>query len=135
MNIEHANVTVADIEEATRFLTLVYPSIKIRGEGARQTGGSWRHVGTDDSYIALQQEAEANYSQRESYVQIGLNHLGFIVSDLKGVIDRLTEAGYTTNEMGDNQAGRSSVYYYDASGNEWEFVQYHSDDVSVRNVY
>jgi catechol 2,3-dioxygenase-like lactoylglutathione lyase family enzyme len=135
MQLEHINVTVTDIEEATRFLTLVYPDSKIRGEGPRQQGGSWRHVGNDNAYIALQQETEPQRSNRVAYTDLGINHLGFVVDDLAAVVERLTQAGYQSNEMGVEEAGRTSTYFYDHSGIEWEFVEYHSDDFEVKNNY
>ena len=135
MRIEHVNVTVTDIEEATRFLVLVEPEYHVRGEGIKQSGGWWRHVGTDDSYIALQQEAISNQSSRVSYNDIGFNHLGFVVKDIQGVVGRLTAAGYESNDMGVAEKGRTSAYFYDKSGNEWEFVEYHSEDTQVTNNY
>jgi catechol 2,3-dioxygenase-like lactoylglutathione lyase family enzyme len=135
MNLEHANVTVSDIEEATRFLQVAFPSAKVRGGGPRVAGGFWRHIGSDDNYIALQQEEQATVSNRTTYTDVGINHLGFVVNDVNGVVNRLNAAGYQGNDMGVEEGGRTSVYYYDKTGNEWEFVEYHSDITNIKNNY
>ena len=52
--LEHANITVPDLDEAITFLTTVDPEFKVR-HGARSDGKyEWAHVGNDDAYIALQ---------------------------------------------------------------------------------
>lgn len=135
MNIEHINITVVDIDEATRFLTTIFPSAAVRGEGTRDNGGLWRHVGSDTRYVALQCEPRANQSNRQNYVDLGINHAAFVVSDIASVTQRLNDAGYKASDMNAEEAGRTAYYYYDGSGHEWELVQYHSDDMAVRNAY
>lgn len=135
MKLEHANITVTSIERTRAFLQLAMPEIRIRGGGPRVQGGYWQHIGTDDSYIALQEEAQSNHSNRQAYIDIGTNHLGITVDDIQGVCQRLAANGYKRSEYGVEEAGRTSVYFYDADGLEWEFVQYHSNDIALSNSY
>ncbi len=135
MFIEHANITVNDIDRATQFLVTAFPSLQIRGQGPRAHGGLWRHLGTEQSYIALQQEAQPHHSEHQTYQHIGINHLCFVVSDIQSLSQRLISAGYQINDAGVEEQGRTSVYFHDDSAIEWEFVQYHSDDARIRNNY
>lgn len=54
-HLEHANLCVAHIEPMTEFLLQVFPQFRIRGEGLDGRGRAWRHVGDDDTYLALQE--------------------------------------------------------------------------------
>ncbi len=135
MNLEHANITVNSIDAATRFLQIAFPEVKVRGEGPRQQGGFWRHIGTENHYIALQQEETPTDSNRTVYVDNGINHIGFVVANVEAVRQRLENGGYKGNAMGVEETGRTSIYFYDDTGIEWEFVQYHSDDIAIKNSY
>lgn len=42
--LEHANICVASIEDMTRFLLLVFPQFRIRGEGSDTAGRARRHL-------------------------------------------------------------------------------------------
>ena len=55
--LEHANLTVRDIDATVRFLRTAFPEFIVRGEGI-QNGDRWLHVGSDDSYIALYESSE-----------------------------------------------------------------------------
>jgi hypothetical protein len=50
--LEHANINVGDIDEAIRFITTAFPEFRVRGRGEVE-GRPWMHVGTDTSYLAL----------------------------------------------------------------------------------
>ncbi len=136
MKLEHANINVPDIEAATAFLLAAFPKAYVRGEGKRAfSDGIWRHVGTDDSYIALQQENKPSKSNQRTYIDNGVNHLGFEVDDIEALKERLLAKQYQMNNMGVDEEGRTSAYFYDSAGNEWEFVEYHTDQLEVRNNY
>ena len=65
----------------------------------------------------------------------GLNHLGFEVEDVVGLRERLREAGYRESTVPNDHPHRTRVYFRDAEGNDWEFVQYLSDAPAERNDY
>ncbi|WP_108124994.1 VOC family protein [Saccharospirillum mangrovi] len=134
MYLEHANLTVPDIEAATRFLQTAFPEFRIRGGGDR-TAGRWQHVGTDVTYLALQQQTEHRADPRTPYVHDGVHHLGFVVDDVESLAQRLTQAGYRENELSEQHPARIRRYFFDNAGMEWEFVQYLSDDPAQRNAY
>ena len=65
----------------------------------------------------------------------GLNHLGFEVPDVVALRARLLAAGYRETTVPNAHPHRSRVYFADAEGNDWEFVEYHSRVPSERNDY
>lgn len=134
--LEHANLCVEDIDGVVRFLQVAFPEFRIRHESTNPDGGRWLHVGTDASYVALTERrsnaeaATVPYSGRP-----GLNHLGFEVDDVGSVQERLTAAGYRESGLATAHPHRRRVYFYDPDGNDWEFVQYLSTDLSQRHDY
>jgi catechol 2,3-dioxygenase-like lactoylglutathione lyase family enzyme len=134
--LEHANLLVRDVDETIRFLRTAFPEFRIRGEGKIWTGTRWVHVGTDDCYLALN---EATGEPAEVWVSYagkpGTNHLGFEVADAEAVRARLRGAGYRDSTVPNDHPHRRRVYFYDAEGRDWEFVQYLSDDPAERHDY
>ena len=127
--LEHANIRVPDIDRAIHFLTTAMPSLKVRGGGG-EGAHRWVHIGTDHSYVALTED-----KRRRRAKGPGLTHLGFVVDDCKAVGQRLEAAGYKEGNKGEHHPHRKRIYYVDADGLEWEFVQYFSDDPAERNDY
>ena len=127
--LEHANIRVKNIDRTIDFLATAIPGYVVRGGGG--TGaGRWVHVGDDETYLALH-EARLWESTRGP----GLNHLGFVVDDAEALCRRMDAAGYRVGSDPEHHPGRTRVYYVDADGREWEFVQYHTDDPAIRNQY
>ncbi|NKB72858.1 MAG: VOC family protein [Candidatus Latescibacteria bacterium] len=133
--LEHANLTVRDMSETLNFLTTALPDFKVRGQG--DSGQvQWLHVGTDSSYITLNQASDPNDDDwARSGRAPGFNHLGFIVDDAEAVQRRLEEAGYQVSSAGEDHPYRKRVYFRNQEGVEWEFIQYLSDDPAQRNQY
>lgn len=135
IRMEHANLCVQDVDNAVRFLQAAFPSFTIRREGMNE-GRRWMHIGTADTYIALNEASRAPTGSREPYDgQPGINHLGYEVDDADGVRERLAAAGFRDSTYPNNHPHRKRVYFYDADGNDWEFVEYLSDNVEERNDY
>jgi catechol 2,3-dioxygenase-like lactoylglutathione lyase family enzyme len=136
VRLEHANLAVRDLAGALRFLTTAFPEFRIRGEGRAWGGGRWVHLGTDTVYVALH---EATAESHETWVPYagkpGLNHLGFEVDDVAALRARLAAAGYQDSTVPNAHPHRKRVYFADAEGNDWEFVEYRSDDPALRNDY
>jgi catechol 2,3-dioxygenase-like lactoylglutathione lyase family enzyme len=65
----------------------------------------------------------------------GMNHLGWEIDDLDALRERMAAAGYTPNLFDDSHAARRRLYFYDPDGNDWEFVEYQTDDPAQRNDY
>lgn len=135
IRLEHANLSVTDFDGMVRFLTTAFPEFRVRREG-RQQGRRWMHLGTDDTYIALN---EATVSPSEDWVPYagkpGVNHLGYEVDDAAAVRERLAAAGFRDSTYPNDHPHRRRVYFYDPDGNDWEFVQYYSDVPAERNDY
>lgn len=136
IRLEHANLTVRDLAAALRFVTTAFPDFAMRGQGKNAEGRRWLHVGTDDTYLALH---EASHEPAEPWVPYGgrpgLNHLGYEVSDVDALRERLRAAGYPDSTVPNEHPHRKRVYFHDAEGNDWEFVEYASDDPAERNDY
>lgn len=135
IRMEHANLTVQHFDEAVRFLQTAFPEFKIRRDGERD-GRRWMHIGTDESYVALNEAVAEALDDWAPYCgRPGINHLGFEVEDAEGIRKRLTKAGFRDATYPNNHPHRNRVYFYDADGNDWEFVEYFSDDPALRNDY
>jgi catechol 2,3-dioxygenase-like lactoylglutathione lyase family enzyme len=136
VRLEHANLSVRDLAETIRFVCTAFPEFRLRGEGRTWSGARWVHVGTDDTYLALTQ---ATATAPEPWVPYagkpGLNHLAFEVSDAHALRERLRNAGYSETTVPNHHPHRVRIYFHDAEGNDWEFVQYLSLDPAERNDY
>ncbi len=134
--LEHANIGVRDIDEMIRFLTTAFPEFRIRGEGTNQDGGRWIHVGTHETYVALNESSREVKRSFEPYRNLpGVNHLAYEVDDVEAVRQRLAAAGYQDSTVPNAHPHRKRVYFYDQEGNDWEFVEYLSDDPAERHDY
>ncbi len=136
VRLDHANLTVRDVEATIRFLRAALPEIRVRGEGRTWRGGRWVHVGTDSAYLALHEASAAAAEPWQPYAgKPGTNHLGFEVDDADALRERLRAAGYEDTTVPNAHPYRKRVYFHDADGNDWEFVQYLSDDPAKRHDY
>jgi catechol 2,3-dioxygenase-like lactoylglutathione lyase family enzyme len=136
IRLEHANLTVRDIGEMIRFLQTAFPKFRVRGEGISQDGGRWVHVGTQETYIALN-PAKAELERRWTPYRglQGVNHLAYEVDDVEALCRRMKSAGYRESTPPNAHPHRKRRYFYDAEGNDWEFVEYLSQDPAERNDY
>ncbi len=135
IRLEHANIVVRDIEATTRFLGAAFPEFRVRREGTNE-GRRWMHFGTDDTYIALNEASEEPAEKWVPYSgKPGINHLGYEVENVDALRERLTAAGFEDSTYPNSHPHRKRVYFHDADGNDWEFVEYYSDDPAERNDY
>jgi catechol 2,3-dioxygenase-like lactoylglutathione lyase family enzyme len=136
VRLDHANLVVRDLDGMIRFLQTAFPDFRVRGQGPDWSGSRWVHVGNDETYLALHQ---ARREPAEPWVPYtgkpGLNHLGFEVDDVAALGDRLRAAGYEDSTVPNAHPHRRRVYFHDAEGNDWEFVEYLSQDPALRNDY
>ncbi|MCI0379852.1 MAG: VOC family protein [Gemmataceae bacterium] len=134
--LEHANLCVRDIDGMIRFLQIAFPEFRIRADHQDADGSRWVHIGTDDSYLALQAADTSPEQPWEPYSGLpGVNHLGFEVDDADALRDRMLAAGYEESTVPNSHPFRKRVYFLDAEGNDWEFVQYLSSDREKRHDY
>jgi catechol 2,3-dioxygenase-like lactoylglutathione lyase family enzyme len=136
LRLDHANLAVRDVDGAIRFLKTAFPEFEIRGEGGSYAGGRWVHLGTAQLYLSLfEARVPAAEKWRPYAGKPGLNHLGFEVDDADAVRARLAAAGYEDSTVPNAHPYRKRVYFHDLEGNDWEFVQYLTDDPAKRNDY
>ena len=135
IRLEHANLHVRHFDDAVRFLKTAFPDFYVRSESVRD-GLRSMHIGTDESYIALNETTVERNAGEEPYDgRPGVNHIGYEVDDVDALQNRLATAGFRDSTYPNNHPHRKRVYFYDSDGNDWEFVQYFSDKPSERNDY
>jgi len=135
VRIEHANMIVRDIDATARFLQTAFPEFRIRKAGG-SGADRWIHIGTTDTYIALNAAKDEPAEKWQPYSgKPGVNHLGYEVDDADALRERMRAAGYEDSTVPNNHPYRKRVYFNDPDGNDWEFVQYFSDDPAERNDY
>lgn len=132
--VEHANITVGNIDRTVEFIQTALPSFAIRhcGQGDLYR---WCHIGTELSYLALQEVVERESVDRTPYRDSGINHIGLVTDDIESVKARLLAAGYKENKMETSHPWRKRIYFWDPNGIEWEFIEYLSQDDTQRNDY
>lgn len=121
MRIEHANITVNDVDVSARFYCALFGA-RVRWEGITEAGHRAVHVGDEHTYLSLF-EAAGDGRVQEDYTVPGFNHLGFEVDDLECYRRRLAELGVPLKREENYVPGRR-LYCLDPSGIEIELVQY-----------
>lgn len=137
ITLEHINLVVNDIKQTLAFYQAAFPHWSIRGGGISEWYGkprNWVHFGDDYQYLAFNDDGVGENRDLTGN-QIGLAHFAFVTSDMKGMIERLAQAGFAVDKQGAEDTYRENVYFVDPNGYEVEFVQYHSDLPNDRNRY
>ncbi|MCR9173156.1 MAG: VOC family protein [bacterium] len=131
--LEHANITVNNLDNAVHFFKTAFPHFELRG-GGESNGRKWIHFGDATTYVALNTSLEKKQLEK-NYESSGINHIGFVVSDVDSIAKRLSDAGYGRSFPKQVEQFRIRDYFYDKDGNEYEFVEYLSEKESERNLY
>ncbi|PCJ72167.1 MAG: glyoxalase [Rhodobiaceae bacterium] len=137
IRIEHVNLVVKNIDVTRAFLLSAFPQWRVRGGGRNTWSGrerNWCHVGDDDYYITLNDNAEGENRDLSGHAP-GLAHIGFSVDDSDAIKDRLIKAGYEVRTYGADHPYRKTVYFIDPEGFEFEFMEYLSDVPTEKNQY
>ncbi|HIP32181.1 MAG TPA: VOC family protein [Crocinitomicaceae bacterium] len=129
--LEHANITVKNLQRSIHFFQTAFPHFKIRTKGNETR--EWVHLGDDNTYIAINQFDGENILERENYDDLGINHIGFVVEDVDLIAKQLLDTGYKRDYPRQEEKFRTREYFADDDGNEFEFVQYLSDKIEERN--
>ena len=121
--LEHVNVTVSDPMATAVMLSTLF-DWHIRWHGDAKNGGTTYHVGSDDSYVAVYAENDADKPTYDTYhSRGGLNHIGVVVDNLDEVEARVLAAGFTPHSHADYEPGRR-FYFNDGDDIEFEVVSY-----------
>ena len=113
--LEHANITVIDVDEAIRFLQTAMPEWKVRADVSNEESNCkrWVHFGSETTYIAIEDRGAKEKGPHEPYVNPGMNHLGFVINDLDALSKRMTDAGYAEGLSSPDNPNRKRIYFYD----------------------
>ena len=135
--LEHANITVPDIDAAIRFLKQVDPSFFVRHDGQSEGNYRWAHIGNDRFYIALEEphSSDGTLQTVRNYQDYGVNHLGWVSDDFEATVERLESRGYKKGQPTPPHPWRKRAYFFDDAGLEWEILGYLSDQPDKRNLY
>jgi catechol 2,3-dioxygenase-like lactoylglutathione lyase family enzyme len=131
--VEHVNLSVRSIERTVAFLQTACPELAVRCRGGAPER-RWLHLGTEASYLALEEPHPIHGPEREPYRTVGINHVGLVVPDVAAVRARLGAAGYREGMRVAPHPARLRAYFFDDDGVEYEFVQYLTDDLAARNA-
>ncbi|ACT59869.1 VOC family protein [Hirschia baltica] len=137
IRLEHVNLVVDEIEPTLDFLKIAFPDWKVRGGGEGIWSGktrNWIHFGSEDHYITLNDNAEGDVRDLAGHTP-GLAHVGFEVSEVDGLLQRVSDAGFEPHSITTDSEYRKSVYYRLPCGIEFEFIAYASDVYKERNEY
>ena len=133
--MEHANITVSNLERSIQFFQTAFPDFKVRG-GGTNNGKNWVHLGNDSTYLALNSHVDQDIDLHEkNYDKNGYNHVGFVVEDVDKIADRLLAAGFKRDYPKQIEQFRIRDYFADDDGNEFEFVEYLTNDIEKRNSF
>lgn len=128
MQLEHANITVTDIDESLTFYNALFDfKERWRGDvpGEHQATVRAIHIGDEHIYLALF-EAERPGRAHADYTASGINHIGFVVDDIEPYRLRLEELGVQIHFEPTYSPGKR-IYFYDPDGVEIELVAYTRD--------
>ena len=137
--LEHLNVTLTNLDRATRALQAILPQWSVRGAGTWQDEAghhvAWRHVGDDFQYIALH-ETPPGCTLSASGSRSAFNHLCLVVDDLDATLARLRAIDIPLDHIGGSTEHRRSAYVLiEPERLQIELVAYDSPVPSERNVY
>ena len=137
--LEHLNVSLTDLDRATRILQAIVPEWTVRGAGTWDDGSGhdheWRHVGDDFQYLSLYATPPGGVLQA-SGARSAFNHLALVVDDLDAALARLRAVGVPLDHIGGSTAHRRSAYVViEPERLQIELVAYDSAVPSERNVY
>ena len=136
VRLEHANLVVRDIDATIRFLQTAFPDFSIRFDGTDPDGTRWVHIGTHETYVALGESTVEPEPRWTPYVGMpGVNHLAYEVDDAEALHQRLAAVGYQDSTVTNKHPWRKRVYFLDPDGNDWEFIEYLTDDPEKRHDY
>lgn len=118
--LEHVNLTVTDPARMAALLTDLC-GWHIRWGGPSMNNGRTIHIGSDDAYLALYTNDQANGDYAKSQP---LNHVGLQVEDLNAAEQIVVCAGLEPFSHGTYEPGPKTFYFFDWDGIEFEVVSY-----------
>lgn len=136
MRIEHINMVVKDMPSTLAFYQSAFPHWQIRTQGKGDwygTARQWLHFGDEYNYLTFN-DAGTNQPRDLRSNDMGIAHLGFEITNLDALQQRMNENGFSPSHAGATHPHRRNVYYIDPNGVEVEFVEYLSDVPAERNL-
>jgi catechol 2,3-dioxygenase-like lactoylglutathione lyase family enzyme len=123
MDLEHVNLVVTDPRRTADLLERVF-DWHTRCSGPAMLDGSFIHVGSDDTYIALYTRPEVvDEPYSHGYDRPAMAHIGILVDDLDNIAQRVATEGIETFSHDEVPPGRR-FYFVDHDGLCYEVASY-----------
>ncbi len=138
VHLEHANLIVRDLNATVRFSSRPLSPISGCASTAlltRTANAGCTSAPTIPTSLLTQATSDPGPRWTPYAGVPGVNHLAYEVDDVDALRGRLSAAGYRDSTVPNHHPYRKRVYFYDTDGNDWEFVQYLSDDPAKRHDY
>ena len=139
--VEHVNLTISNTDDTLKFIQSAVPDFFIRNRWEAE-GYEWTHIGTETTYLALMKPLDISDKSNEVHQhdtgRIGYNHVCIVVTSVERVRDALFKEGFKrgfNNGEIISTSVRKSVYFHDPDDNEFEFMEYLTDNMDKRNLY
>lgn len=121
IRFEHVNLSCHDLEATKNFYQSIFPDWYVRIEGVSD-GTRWLHLGDDRFYLGLTENPQQKRVHR-IYEDIGVNHIGLVITDGEAIKSRLQKSGIEYYTMTAAET-KHRIYVTDPDGNEVELVEY-----------
>ncbi|MEE2750373.1 MAG: VOC family protein [Myxococcota bacterium] len=133
--LDHLNLTVANLEETIRFYNVVF-GFEVVEEGAREEG-PWAIIRSGDALLCI---FESNRLPPARFRQDGqeqhvIYHFGFRLTDREGWLNKVEEHQLELLHGGEQVYPHSSSWYVlDPTGYTIELVLWKEDEISFADV-
>ncbi|MFB2772986.1 VOC family protein [Pelatocladus sp. BLCC-F211] len=124
IRFEHVNLSCKNLDASRNFYQNLFPDWYVRAEGVFN-GRRWIHFGDRQFYLALNDQ-HGQERVHNSYENIGINHVGFVIKDGESMKNLLEDKGIEYYTMSSPET-KHRIYVNDPDGNEIELVEYNQD--------
>jgi catechol 2,3-dioxygenase-like lactoylglutathione lyase family enzyme len=124
ITMEHVLFASRNLEKALDFYRALFPSWNIRWEG-NSYGTRWIHFGGPEDgtpYLSIYEAPKAERAKAPGGGAISIEHFGFRVQDLAGIMAGARERGLEPSDSAEDEDYRR-VYYTDPDGHDLELVE------------
>ncbi len=133
--LDHLNLTVANLEESIRFYTSVF-GFELVEEGTRDEG-LWAIIRSEDAMLCIYEANRPGPARflRDSEARHAIYHFGFRITDREAWLNTVEKHQLTLEYGGEVVYPHSSSWYVcDPTGYSIELVLWNEDKVSFAEV-
>lgn len=116
---EHINLSCCNLKASQQFYQTLFPDWFVRDKG-----DGWIHLGNNQFYLSLFEEASCTARSGIPYDTIGFNHVGLVIHDGQAMQATLNQHKISYQTRSDSPETTFRVYLNDPDGNEIELIEY-----------